>query len=85
MASTKAIRIGIIGAGAITRTRHLPGFLAIPGVQVVGVCNRLRESSSRVAREFDIPKVYGSWETLIDDEAVQLERVEVAKPQLAGS
>ncbi len=70
MASTKAIRIGIIGAGAITRTRHLPGFLAIPGVQVVGVCNRLRESSSRVAREFDIPKVYGSWETLIDDDSI---------------
>jgi len=70
MANTGAIRIGIIGAGAITRARHLPGFKAIPGAQVVGVCNQHRESSSRVAREFDIPKVYGNWESLIDDDAI---------------
>lgn len=70
MSNHPTIRIGIIGAGAITRTRHIPGFRAIPGVEIVGVCNRFRESSSRVAREFDIPKVYGSWEGLIDDESV---------------
>ncbi len=23
-------------------TRHVPGFLAIPGVKVIGVCNQLR-------------------------------------------
>ncbi len=70
MAHKDTIRIGIIGAGSIARSRHLPGFRAIPGVKVVGVCNRHRESSSRVAREFDIPKVFGSWEALIDDDAI---------------
>ena len=70
MASHATIRIGIIGAGAITRSRHIPGFRAIPGVEIVGVCNRFRESSSRVARDFDIPKVYVSWEGLIDDESI---------------
>ena len=63
-----AIRIGIVGAGQIARTRHLPGFRALSGVRVVGVCNQRRESSSRVAREFDIPKVYGNWEELIEDD-----------------
>jgi predicted dehydrogenase len=64
------IRLAIIGAGQITRTRHLPGFRAIPGVRIVGVCNQRRESAARVAREFAIPKVYGSWEAVVDDEGV---------------
>jgi predicted dehydrogenase len=62
-----ALRIGIIGAGQITRVRHIPGFLAQPGVRIVGVCNQHRESSTKVAREFSIPKIYESWGHLVDD------------------
>jgi predicted dehydrogenase len=65
--SSGEIRIGIVGAGQITRTRHFPGFRAIPGVRIVAVCNRHRESAAKVAREFDIPKVYGGWEALVGD------------------
>jgi predicted dehydrogenase len=64
------IRIAIIGAGQVTRARHIPGFRAIAGVRIVGVCNQHRESAARVAREFSIPKVYGSWEDVIDDDGV---------------
>jgi predicted dehydrogenase len=68
--SSGDLRIAVIGAGQIARTRHLPGFQALPGVKVVGVCNRHRESAARVAREFNIPKVYGTWEHVIEDEGV---------------
>jgi predicted dehydrogenase len=64
------LRIGIVGAGQITRTRHLPGFRKLPGVRVVGVCNRHRESAARVAREFDIPNIYANWEELISDHEI---------------
>src|SRR5438874_12829533 len=64
------IRIAIIGAGQVTRARHLPGLRAIPGVRIVGVCNQRRESAGRVAREFSIPKVYGGWEAVVDDPGV---------------
>ena len=64
------IRLGIVGAGQITRTRHLPGFRAIPGIKVIGVCNQHRESTSRVARDFGIPKVFGSWEDLVEDPGI---------------
>ena len=61
------LRIGIVGAGQITRSRHLPGFRKIPGVRIMGVCNRHRDSAARVAREYDIPRVYANWEELIQD------------------
>lgn len=68
--AAQEIRIAIIGAGRIARIRHLPGFRAVPGVRVVGVCNLRRESAARVARDFGIPKVYGNWEAVIEDREV---------------
>lgn len=61
------IRVGVIGAGANTRLHHIPKLRAQAGVEVVGVCNRSRESSSRVAAEFDIPRVYDHWTEAIED------------------
>jgi len=63
----KKLKIGIIGAGLNTRVKHIPGFQAIDGVQVVAVSNRSKESGKKVANEFNIPKVYESWPDLIDD------------------
>jgi len=64
--SSDVIRIGCVGAGANTKLRHLPGFQAIDGVEVVSVANRSRESGQRVADEYKIPKVYDSWVDLIE-------------------
>ena len=65
-----SLRIGIVGAGAITRAKHIPGLRAIRDVKVVGVCNLTRESSNRVAREFDIPRIFASWEALVGDDSI---------------
>jgi predicted dehydrogenase len=64
------IRIAFVGAGQVARSRHLPGFRAIPGVRIVGVCNQHRESAGKIVREYSIPKVYGSWEDAIEDPEV---------------
>ena len=64
--SNDAVRVGFVGAGANTKLRHLPGFKAIDGVELVSVSNRSRESSQQVADEYDIPKVYDSWVDLIE-------------------
>jgi predicted dehydrogenase len=63
----KKLRLGLIGAGANTRSRHIPGFLALEDVELVAVCNRRPESSAAVAREFSIPRVYQHWEEVIAD------------------
>ena len=40
---------------------------AIDGVEIVGVCNRTRASSERVAQGFDIPKIYDHWQDVLTD------------------
>src|SRR5438045_2814102 len=45
------IRVGLIGAGGNTRARHIPGLRAVPGVEIVAVCNRRPASTAAVARE----------------------------------
>ncbi|MFO1019892.1 MAG: Gfo/Idh/MocA family oxidoreductase [Planctomycetales bacterium] len=64
------VRIGIVGAGANTRDRHIPGFRAIPGVEIVGVANRTPESSAKIASQFGIPKTYDAWQELVADPQV---------------
>lgn len=66
----RTIRVGLIGAGKNTRERHIPGFQAIPGVELIGVANRTPESSQRVATVFGIPKIYERWEDCINDPEV---------------
>ena len=63
--SQDAIRVGVVGAGGNTRTKHIPNLQAIEGVEVVSVCNRSRQSSQRAADEFGIPTVYDQWWELI--------------------
>jgi predicted dehydrogenase len=64
------IRVGLIGAGGNVRNRHIPGFRKVKGVEIVGVVNRSLESSQRVADQFNIPRVYHTWQQLLDDEAI---------------
>ena len=68
--SLSPIRIGVIGAGANTRDRHIPNLQALPGVEIAGVVNRSRESSARVAEQFGIPRVYDHWTDLAADPAL---------------
>jgi len=55
------LRVGFVGAGANTRKYHIPGLKAQPGVELVAVANRSRESGERVANEFGIARVHDDW------------------------
>ena len=67
MVNSDILRIGVIGAGANTKLRHLPGFQEIDGVEVKTVCNRSEPSSRSVAREFGIPNTASDWREVITD------------------
>jgi predicted dehydrogenase len=61
----RTIRLGFVGAGKNTRSRHIPGFQKQAGVELVAVSNRSRESGERVAKEFGIGRVYDDWRELV--------------------
>ena len=67
---SKTVRIGVIGAGGNTRAKHIPGFQAIPGVEVVAVCNRTQASGEKVAREFGLRSVTTNWREIIESPAI---------------
>ena len=63
----KRVKIGVVGAGANTRLRHIPGFQSIEGVSVEVVCNRSAASSRSVAEAFGIARIAESWEAVVND------------------
>jgi predicted dehydrogenase len=62
----RPLRVGLIGAGANMRLRHIPGLRALEGVEIVAVCNRRPESTTAAAREHGIPRTYAHWEELVE-------------------
>jgi predicted dehydrogenase len=66
----KTIHVGIVGAGNNTRARHIPGLKALQAVEIVAVCNRSRESSERVAKEFGIPSIHSNFRELVSSPEV---------------
>ncbi|HEX3176516.1 MAG TPA: Gfo/Idh/MocA family oxidoreductase [Methylomirabilota bacterium] len=63
--SEQTIRVGFVGAGKNTRSRHIPGFQKQAGVELSAVANRSRASGERVAKEYGIARVYDDWRELV--------------------
>jgi len=55
MTSGKAVRVGVLGAGAWARAAHLPGFRRDPRCRIVGVADVEIDRARDAARAFDIP------------------------------
>ena len=64
------IRVGFIGAGGNTRSRHIPGLKAQAGVELAAVANRSVASGRKIAREFGIEKVCVDWQEVLDDDSI---------------
>ena len=61
----KPIRVGFVGAGKNTRLHHIPKLKAQPGIELVVVANRSKESGESVAKEFGIARVAGDWREVV--------------------
>jgi predicted dehydrogenase len=64
------VRIGIIGAGAYTVGRMLPGFQKAPDCEVTTVVNRNRVNAEKVAAQFGIANVMNDWHEVIESDQV---------------
>lgn len=67
---SQALRIGIIGAGANTRLRHIPGFQALDHVAVVTIANRSPDSARKAAELFGVARTAPRWQDVIEDPEV---------------
>ena len=72
--------IGIVGCGGIVNYAALPTYRQHK-LNVVGCYDVRRESAERTAAEFNIPKVYGELDALLDDKSVEI--VEISVPPWA--
>src|SRR5215213_9393942 len=66
------LRIGFVGAGAICRTRHVPGLKQIPGVELEVVANRSKASSEAAAKEYGIKRTAENWRQVVNDPNVDI-------------
>jgi predicted dehydrogenase len=74
----QALRVGLIGAGAITRHGYLPALKDHPGAEVVAICSGRGGTARQLADEFGIPHVANDFVALLRDH--QLDAVTVATP-----
>ena len=68
--SNKTIRVGLIGAGGNTRSRHIPGLKDQKGVELAAVANRTVASARRIADKFGVAKVCGHWREILEDASI---------------
>ena len=73
------LRVGLIGAGMVSR-HHLIGWAELAGqAQVVAIADPSAEAAARRAAEFAIPATYAAAEAMLDAE--QLDAIDIAAPR----
>lgn len=68
--SGPTLRIGFVGAGGNTLSRHLPEFRALSGIEFKAVANRTPASAARVAAEWGIARVESDWRAVVEADDV---------------
>jgi predicted dehydrogenase len=64
------IRVGIVGCN-FGRAVQLPAFRADPRCEVIALAGSDAVRAAELARETNVPRAYGDWRTLVEDDAVQ--------------
>src|SRR3954468_7986603 len=73
-----AMKIGIVGAGAIAQLAHLPVLAKMRGAELVAISDNDRPKARALADRFDVPDVFTDIEDLL--ELDELDAVIVATP-----
>ncbi|AXI10067.1 gfo/Idh/MocA family oxidoreductase [Oceanobacillus zhaokaii] len=71
------LRVAVIGCGSIAKYRHLPEYALNPNVEIVAVCDLVKERAEEAAAKYQA-KAYTNYETLLQTE--KLDAVSVCLP-----
>ena len=73
------LKVGIVGCGHVSKTRHIPSFLRLKkNVYVSAVCDLNQELAKDTSRQFGIPHVYSDLSEMLSKE--HLDIVDVCTP-----
>ena len=72
------IRVGMIGCGAIARSKHLPAFASQPDVELVAACDVDPECCRAAAEKFGIPHVFSDYSELLAMD--EIDAVDICTP-----
>lgn len=72
------MKIGIIGAGAISRRGHLPVYRTFPEITIAGIADLDLPLAKKVADEYSIPRYVPDCEALLEDDSIEL--VDICTP-----
>ena len=61
-------KIAFIGAGFIAQICHLPIYSKIRGIDIVAICDKDLILAKKVAKKFNIPKIYSNYEEMLKKE-----------------
>lgn len=67
----RKIKIGVVGAGNISVSAHLPAYAQYDGAEVVAIADISEERAAAAAEKFGIPKYYTSVQAMLDNEDIE--------------
>ncbi|NHN35293.1 Gfo/Idh/MocA family protein [Paenibacillus agricola] len=68
----KKLRYGLVGAGSNAEKKHLTGYLNLPHVELVAICDVNMASANRLAEKYNIPGVYSDYTEMLQKENLDL-------------
>jgi predicted dehydrogenase len=83
MATSRKIRVGIVGASAnrgFASIAHIPALRALPQFEIAAVCTTRQESADAAARHYGVPLAFSDPEKLAQHPDVDLVTVSVKVP-----
>jgi predicted dehydrogenase len=76
--SSPDVRLGLVGAGAISQLAHLPALARLKGAQLVAICDNDGPKAGAIARRLGVPSVFTDIDELLETDEV--DAVVVATP-----
>ena len=62
------LKIGIIGAGGIARSVHMPSLSEIEGVEVVAICDLHEDKAKELAAQYGVKKTYAVYHDMLKEQ-----------------
>lgn len=79
----KKLKVGVIGAGGICRSCHMPGYSRMENVEVVAICDIRVEKAKELAEKYGVPRVFADYKDLLA--LPELDAIDICTPNYLHS